>query len=236
MSQFAESINQLYAESLEEREIAFVYFDYSAVIVRSRYGSFAIDLGDEFESDAISEIKSLDFLLITHSHSDHFSKKNIMKIVECTDALVIVEPQVVDELERAISKNRLVIGDSGKTRRKLFKFDDTEITAIMGVHPRPITVFKIDWRELSIFHGGDSGYMAIGSQKVDVAFLPVESPSPTCSPEVALAMVKWLNPKVVIPMQGKEKQMVEFQKLIEEKKPKTKVVIPKQFEVMKISL
>ena len=235
-SDIPEKIRELYSLELGNQNLSFIFFGYSGIICRSKYGAVAIDLGHKYEENRINAIENLDLLLITHSHWDHFNKKNAIKIAEKTGATIVAEPNVADELDGRIPPNKLIVGEPGKKRQTTFKINDTEVTAIMGVHPRPITVYKIVWDGPSIFHGGDSGYMQVGSQKVDVAFLPVGLPSPTCTPEVALAMTKWLKPKIVVPMHGKAKQMTEFVKLVGEARPKTKVVIPELFEPILLSL
>ena len=178
----SDNIHELYLLELGSRDLSFIFFGYSGIICRSKYGVVAIDLGSGYDDSNINAIENLDFLLITHSHWNHFNKKNAIKIVEKTGATIVAEPNVAKELN------------------------------------------------------GDSGYMQVGSQNVDVAFLPVGLPSPTCTPEIALAMTKWLKPKIVIPMHGKAKQMSEFTKLVGETRPRTKVVIPELFEPVLLSL
>jgi L-ascorbate metabolism protein UlaG (beta-lactamase superfamily) len=235
-SDITDKIRELYSIELGSRDLSFIFFGYSGIICRSKYGVVAIDLGDEYEDSKVNAIENLDLLLITHTHWDHFNRKTAIKIVEKTGATIVAEPNVANELEGRIPSDKLLVGEPGKKRQTKFKINNIDVTAIMGVHPRPITVYKIVWDGPSIFHGGDSGYMQVGSQKVDVAFLPVGLPSPTCTPEIALAMTKWLKPKIVIPMHGKAKQMTEFAKLVGEARPRTKVVIPEPFEPVLLSL
>ena len=234
-SRISDTINELYSISLQEREFAFMYFGYAGILLRSKHGSVGIDLAGTMKKEDFDAIIDLDYLLITHKHWDHFNKKNVLRIFEKTNATVFAEPIVASELERRIPTDRLIFADPGEKRKTDFKVGNATVTAAMGVHPCPITVYKIKWNKFTVFHAGDSGYMALGQHKAHVAFLPIGSPSPTCAPEVALAMAKWLKSKIVVGMHGTNKQMIEFTKLMAEKLPKTEVIIPKKYQVTKLS-
>ncbi|MHA1905760.1 MAG: MBL fold metallo-hydrolase [Candidatus Thorarchaeota archaeon] len=231
-----EMIEKFYSLPLQEKELAFIYFGYAGILFRTRNGSVGIDLALGVDVEVIDAIPELDLFLITHKHYDHFNKKIVMRIFEKTTATIIAEPIVAGELAKKIPPDRLIFGEPGEKRQTDFKIGNVTVTAAMGVHPCPITVYKIKWDNLTVFHAGDSGYMALGQHKAHVAFLPIGRPSPTCAPEIALAMAKWLKAKVVVGMHGGAKQMKEFTELMAEKLPKTEVVIPQKFSMTKLSL
>lgn len=111
-----------------------------------------------------------------------------------------------------------------------------KITAFVGVHPRPITLFHIVQNKYSFFHAGDSGYVPIKDYQTDVAFLPTGSPSPSCTAETALQFTLDLRPKISVAMHGNIKQMRKYKELAEEALPEIRVVIPTPYEPIKLTL
>jgi L-ascorbate metabolism protein UlaG (beta-lactamase superfamily) len=146
--------------------------------------------------------------------------------------MVIADPQVVNELEKKIPPDKVKALTSGER----FSVDGFEISAVSGVHPGSITLFKIKFPEFSIFHGGDSGCIPLKDYTADLAFLPTGAPSPSCSPENALEMALDVNPKVVVTMHGNQDQMEKFKALALKEKPDLNVIIPKIGEPQKIIL
>ncbi len=229
-----DAIRELYKLDFDEKEFAFVFLDYSGIIFRSAHGNVCFDPGKMLEKKAIKEIKDLNLVFFTHSHWDHFDLSVARSIVEATETHVIAEEMVFEELVGKIPENRLTHGDPRKLN-KTHQIEGYEVICIRGTHSRPLTQFKVDLGGLRVFHPGDSGYMS-NSKRVDVAFLPTGSPSPTCSPHVALAMAIDIRPKVVVATHGTEKQMVQFNNLMERDMSKTQVIIPEKFKVIRSSV
>ncbi len=228
------AIRELYSIPLVDREFAFVFLDYSGIVFRTASKSVCFDPGMMLKKEAIKEIASLDLTFYTHSHHDHFTESVAKQLFEKTNAHVIAETLVFEELRGKIPENKLTLADVGKLN-KTHTIEGFEVTCIKGTHPRSLTQFKVGLGDVRVFHPGDSGYMS-NSKRVDVAFLPTGSPSPTCSPHVALAMAIGIRPKVVIATHGKEKQMVQFKNLMERDMPKTKVIIPEIHKVITSSV
>ena len=228
------SIKELVTMPLEKNEIAFIYLGYSGVILKTKDKTIAIDMCKmSFESnDQIEDLKDLDLQLNTHTHRDHFDVKTTKRIFEISKAMVIADPQVVKELEKKIPPDKVKALTSGER----FSIDGLEISAVSGVHPGSITLFKIKFPEFSIFHGGDSGCIPLKEYTADLAFLPTGAPSPSCSPENALEMALDVNPKVVVTMHGNQDQMEKFKALALQEKPDLNVIIPKIGEPQKIIL
>ncbi|MGY5874591.1 MAG: MBL fold metallo-hydrolase [Candidatus Thorarchaeota archaeon] len=229
-----DAIRDLYKLSFDKNEFAFVFLDYSGIVFRSAHGNVCFDPGLMLEKKAINEIKELDLVFFTHSHWDHFDLSVARSLVEATETHVIAEEMVFEELVGKIPEDRLTLGDPRKLN-KTHQIEGYEVTCIRGTHSRPLTQFKVDLGGLRVFHPGDSGFMS-NSKRVDVAFLPTGSPSPTCSPHVALAMAIDIRPKVVVATHGKEKQMIQFKELMERDLPKTNVIIPEIHKVIPSSI
>ena len=90
--------------------------------------------------------------------------------------------------------------------------------------------------ELSIFHGGDSGHVPMGGLRADVAIVPTGSPSPSCTPETAVAMIQDLRAKVAIAVHGSKKNLDAFQALAEKEVPETELIIPRTCELVKVAI
>jgi L-ascorbate metabolism protein UlaG (beta-lactamase superfamily) len=208
----ANAIRELYDISINKGEFAFVFLGYSGVVFRTNRNSVCFDPGMMLKKESIKEIASLDLTFYTHSHHDHFTESVAKQLFAKTNAHVVAETLVFEELKDKIPEKKLTYADAGKLSR---------------THPRSLTQFKVSLSDMVVFHPGDSGYMK-NSKRVDIAFLPTGTPSPTCAPDVALAMAKEVRPKVVVATHGTEKQMMQFGKLMERNLPKTHVIIPEE--------
>lgn len=227
-------IRELFSLSVEKNEIAFIYFGYSGILFRTKDNAIAIDICKMcIESDdQIKALKNLDFQLNTHTHRDHFDVETSLKIFEVSGAKVIADPQVVEGLEKELPADKL----KALTLGEKLSIDGLEISAVSGVHPGSITLFKMKWPDFSIFHGGDSGYIPLKDYSADIAFLPTGAPSPSCSPENALKMALDVKPKVIVTMHGNQDQMQKFKTIAIREMPDLNVIIPKLREPTKITL
>ena len=89
---------------------------------------------------------------------------------------------------------------------------------------------------LLVFHAGDSGYVSLKDYQSQVAFLPTGRWSPTSSPENAFKMAVELKPAVVVVMHGSEGQHRKFEKILKEKMPQTKVIIPMPYTAQTLEI
>jgi L-ascorbate metabolism protein UlaG (beta-lactamase superfamily) len=227
-------IKELLTLPVEKNEVIFIYFGYSGVILRTEDKTIAIDMCKMcFEDDdRIEELKNLDLQLNTHTHRDHFDIETTKKIFENSGAMVIADPEVIKGLETQIPPEKM----KGLTSGEKFSISGLEISAVSGVHPGSITLFKIKFPEFSIFHGGDSGCISLKEYTADLAFLPTGAPSPSCSPENALKMALDVNPKVIVTMHGNQDQMEKFKTLALKEMPDLNVIIPKIRGPVKIQM
>jgi len=225
----AENIRKLFASPLGKNEVAFIYLGYSGVIVRASNRTIIIDPADLLRNEEKMALKAADVLLFTHSHGDHYSRKDAIDIFKATGAPVLAEPFIVNGLKGDIPSDKLTSATSGQA----YTFADVVVSAIEGVHFGPINLYQIKIGGLSIFHGGDSGYVPVKDYPADLAFLPTGSPSPTASPEDAFKFASELKPTVVVPIHGSAGESREFEKIVKKEMPGTTVIIPEPY-VLKI--
>jgi len=227
------SFEELFKVSLEKNEIAFIYLGYAGIILKTKDKALAIDLGKKcLNYEDIMAIETLDIQLYSHTHWDHFDVDVTKELFTTTRAKIVAESQVYEELSKTMVSETSVlhIAKPGET----LTINGFEVDTVVGVHPRPICIFRVKWADFSIFHGADSGPVPLENYYADVAFLPTGTPSPTCSPENALKMALDIKPKVIVAMHGTLKQMTKFKTITQKNMPDVKIILPQQNEVMKV--
>ncbi|MFW9855407.1 MAG: MBL fold metallo-hydrolase [Candidatus Thorarchaeota archaeon] len=228
-------IRELYRTQIEENEVCFIYFGWAGILLRTKTKTVAIDLGEKCLSyNHIASIQTLDLQLYSHTHWDHFGRSTTKKLFEVTQAPIVAEPDVAAELTGDIPSHMLTSSKSGEE----VKINGFTIKAVAGVHPRPITVFRVEWDECKLFHGADSGYVPLTEYGADLAFIPTGTPSPSCSPENGLKMVLDIQPRIAVAMHGSKKQMQKFRDLVGknlDRLPNTQVVFAQVHEILSLS-
>ncbi|UCG45888.1 MAG: MBL fold metallo-hydrolase [Candidatus Bathyarchaeota archaeon] len=220
-------IREFFSQSLMKEQVAFLYLGYSGIILRIKDGAIAVDPSNLLGDRALPAFSRLDLLLFTHSHYDHYNRALANKLLENTNAHIVAPKQVAEDLKDRISLDRMTVASHGLK----LDINGFRVTPFEGVHPRPITIYKIEKDAYSIFHAGDSGYSPIEGSSVKLAFLPTGRPSPSCSPENALKFVRDLKPIIAVAMHGTQLQMIKFRKLVEKDTVETSVIIPKEYKI-----
>ena len=232
------SVKELYELELDTREFAFIYLGGAGILLRTKELAIAFDPANLL-SKAESAILSLDFITYSHSHYDHFTLLDAVSLFKHTNARIISEFSMVEELKSKISQDMIISGPP------TFRTADDELTVDLdgaqfkmhrGVHPRQIIQYRVTLGKLRIFHAADSGYWPVGKKKVDVAFIPTGSPSPTCAPAVGLAMVMEIQPKIAVAVHGSERQRRKFKALVESEVPSTTVIIPHKNQLVRLKM
>jgi L-ascorbate metabolism protein UlaG (beta-lactamase superfamily) len=208
-------IREFLSKPLEKDEIAFLYLGYAGVVLR---------LEDKVGNTEIVALSRLDLLAFTHSHTDHYNRARARRILNETDAHIVAQKQVAEDLKGVAPAGRLTVSE----HRKSIRVGGFEVVAIDGVHPRPISVYRISKGRFKVFHGGDSGHCPVKDYPAKLAFLPTGLPSPSCSPESALKFALDLKPHVAVAMHGRPAQMNKFKTLIKKELPGVTVIIPRK--------
>lgn len=230
----AGDIRELFTSSLAENEVAFMFLGYSGVVVRTSKRTIIIDPADLLKAEDLKALKEkgVDLVLITHSHGDHYSPRETLNIFKETGAPVLAERAVALGLEGKIPAGKLISGSPGKT----YTFGEITVNVIQGRHVGPINLYQIKVGGLSIFHGGDSGYVSLKNYLSDLAFLPTGDPSPTASPQGAFNMTSDLKPGVVVAIHGSSGQSKELERKIKEAMPKTAVIIAEPYTAKVVTI
>lgn len=229
----AQSVDELYDTDLGPKEFAFIYAGYASILLRTKTAVVAFDPADLF-SKVKKHIKSLDLITYSHSHYDHYNLSNAVALYKKTEATIISEYSMVDDLRKKIPSEKVLSGpeEFQGMSSSSFKVNGIQVKLHRGVHPRQIFQLRVSIGRLKVFHAADSGYWPVGKQKVDVAFLPTGMPSPTCHPGVALAMAMDTKPTFAVAVHGDKKQRKKFKDLVEHELPDTTVVIPQENELV----
>lgn len=155
-----------------------------------------------------------DYILVTHSHYDHFSKEDIDKIK--TDGTKIIGPA---DVAKELGKNTVAMSPNQE-----ITIDRLKIKAIPAYninkkyHPRANNWvgYVITLSDgTSIYHAGDTDFIPeMKSLKVDIALLPV-SGTYVMTADEAIQAANTFQPKIVIPMHygtivGSEKDAERF--------------------------
>lgn len=233
-TKMTEEIKNLFGYVLGDKEIAFQYLGYSGVILKTSEGAIIIDPADRLRTEEMKSLTpgSVNLILFTHNHYDHFNHGSTVSLFRATGAPLLAEPAVAADLRNAIPKNKLSVASV----EELYKKDNISIKAIKGTHVGPILLYHISIGKITIFHGGDSDYVPLQGLKAEVAFLPAGEPSPTASPQAAFRMASELEPKVVVAIHGSQRQNKELENLIHQKWPDLKVIIPAPYSINRVKL
>ncbi|MFX0212271.1 MAG: MBL fold metallo-hydrolase [Candidatus Hodarchaeota archaeon] len=230
-----ETVKSLYSLELADNEIAFIFLGYSGILLRSKNLAIAIDPGRRsLDQSEISAIKHLDLLFFTHNHWDHYCNDVALQIIKQTGAHVIADVISSEELKKSVPPNKITVGDSGSSE-KSYKVEGHEIVALRGVHVGPTTKYLVNLGKIKVFHGADSGYWRHKGISAEIAFVPTGTAT-TCSPEVALAMVVNLQPKLAVPIHGNKQDMKQFKVLMDKVIPEIEVIVPEKFKLIKTSI
>jgi L-ascorbate metabolism protein UlaG (beta-lactamase superfamily) len=223
----ADEIGRFFASPLQKNELAVFYLDASGFIIRSLDQTVVIDPAGMLKDDEVAALKAVNLVVFTHDHLDHFSSGKTQDIFKATAAPVLAEPKVVNKLKGKIPADKLVSAAHGKT----YTLGDIDAKAIQGIHRGPIMLYQIKMDGITLFHGGDSGYVSLKDYPAQVAIVPVGGMSPTASPENAYKMVADVKPDVAITMHGSDKQKRQFEQEVKEAMPQTAVLMMASFTV-----
>lgn len=230
----AKSVDDLYESDLSPSELAFIYAGYAGILLRTKGTVIALDPTNLF-SKVKKHIRSLDLITYSHSHFDHYHLGDAVALQKKTDATIISDYTMVEELRTRIPSEKVLSGPElfqGVRDGPKFKLNGIRVEMHRGVHPRQLVQFRVSIGRLKIFHAADSGYWPVGKGKIDVAFLPTGAPSPTCHPAVGLAMAMDMKPTFAVAVHGDTEERLKFRDLVERELPDTTVIIPQLNELV----
>jgi L-ascorbate metabolism protein UlaG (beta-lactamase superfamily) len=153
------------------------------------------------------DIEALDYILVSHGHSDHFA--DVVKLAKKTGATVVSTFELVTFTQSRGAKNGHGMNIGGAY---VFDFGRVKLTPALhtgsiegddGSHTTDPAGFLISLNGgQRIYHAGDTALimdMQLLHGSVDVAILPIGD-NFTMGPEDAARAVEMIEPEVVIPM------------------------------------
>ena len=156
----------------------------------------------------VNPIEKADFILITHSHSDHFSKRDIEQVA--TEDTVIIGPKsVVSKLK---GYNTRVVQPSKEYQVNGLSFHTVPAynisKHIVGIRPHPPQkgfvgyIIEIDGQR--IYHPGDTDVIPelLSLTDIDLAMIPIGSENGlfTMSTPEAIGLINQIRPRAVLPI------------------------------------
>lgn len=143
-----------------------------------------------------------DYIFITHSHSDHFSIKDILKIAD-QNTVFCVSESVFSELKTY--KNKFLMKPYDKIKVDAFSVEAVPAYNIIKTkfHPRSdnnLGYLLTDTNGFKIYHTGDTELIPeMNDIYADLLFLPLGQVYTMNSVEDAVALVKIVKAKYVFP-------------------------------------
>lgn len=185
----------------------------------------------------LSDVKDIDFILVTHDHFDHLGQA--VEIAQESKSMVVGMVETVAKLqnEMSVPPEQIVNGGFGMNIGGTSDLGGIKVTMTQAFHSSMtgsacgmIVTLENGKR---IYHAGDTGIFATMATlgelyPLDLALLPVGSCF-TMDPLQAAHALTLLKPKAVIPMHFQTFPILEpdasgFESLAKEKAPNVKVV------------
>lgn len=165
------------------------------------------------------ESKDADYIFITHSHYDHFSEKDILKIKKENTKIIITEDLFEKVKELNFKENKIIIIEQNNE----YLIDKIKINTIPAYntnkkfHPKENNwvgyIFNIE--NIKIYIAGDTDITDENKNlECDIAFVPIGG-TYTMDKKEAAELINIIKPKYVIPthygsLVGKKEDVEEF--------------------------
>jgi len=185
-----------------------------------------------------ADITKSDLILVTHGHFDHAADAG--SISKSTGGVIVGMPETVSQLkaDSGLPDENIILGGMGMNIGGTVVVDGISVTMTQAFHSSETGspcgyIVKLE-DGTTIYHAGDTGIF--GSMQIlgdiysiDVALLPIGSVF-TMDPVQAVAALKLLKPKKVIPMHFKTFPILEqdadaFIELAGKETPEVEVIV-----------
>jgi len=209
-------------------KVAFLWFNsYSGVTIRTPSKTLVVDPA---EVDP-GIFKTVDAILITHDHYDHFDEAFVRDLHNRTRCLVVADSTSTRRLRGIVAPDKLREARVGSE----LKIDNVAVRAEGFRHPAatPVSFLITTEDGVKIYHTGDSlpfpEMKRIGERAApDIVFCTVGAPAPGASPKTGVEIVKMVQPKVAVPYHAPAADFTRFAEILSREAPKVRCVILKQ--------
>ena len=171
------------------------------------------------------EMHDADIIFCTHSHYDHFSEEDILKIKKGTTKLVITEDCMIKAMTLGFYKEEILIVEPNKQ----YVIDGIEFETINAYnidkkyHPKENlwVGYILNINKIRYYIAGDTDITQENKKvKCDVAFLPIGGIY-TMNFKEAASLANTIKPKIAVPTHygeivGRTEDVAVFEKLLNE--------------------
>jgi L-ascorbate metabolism protein UlaG (beta-lactamase superfamily) len=220
----------------EKNEVLFVWFNhYAGVTVKTPSKTIVVDPVDVKSKN----FTSVDAVLISHEHYDHFDPSLISEIHKQTQCLVVADQTSAKRLRNIIPAEKLSEVKAGDE----VKIGNVSVKAEKCNHPpaaTPISFIITSEDKVKIFHTADSlpfqEMAALGEkEKFDLVFCTVGI-APGTSPQTGAEIARLTKPKIAVPYHtGSAADQKRFAEILKRELPNTNCLIPEVGKIYQVS-
>lgn len=174
----------------------------------------------------IDGIEKADYILLTHSHPDHFSLKDIKKILKPTTKIIcskgVLNKLKVIENKIQVVKPNDMLKLEGLEIETVAAYNTKSVFLWIKAHPKSKEnvgfILTLD-NGIRIYHAGDTDYIPEleNISNINLALVPIGGDNLTMNVEEAAKIINEINPNMVVPMHYEIKNVNEinrFQELV----------------------
>jgi len=220
----------------EKNEVLFVWFNhYAGVTFKTPSKTIVVDPVDVKPKN----FTSVDAVLISHEHYDHFDPSLISEIHKQTKCLVVADQTSAKRLRNVIPAEKLSEVKAGDE----VKIGNVSVKAEKCNHPpaaTPISFIITSEDNVKIFHTADSlpfpEMAALGEkEKFDLVFCTVGI-APGTSPQTGAEIARLTKPKIAVPYHtGSAADQKRFAEILKRELPNTNCLIPEVGKIYQVS-
>ena len=177
---------------------------------------------DPFKID--KEFHDADLIFITHSHYDHYSEEDILRVKKENTKIILTKDILEKPLQLGCNKESILAVEPNKD----YEIDNIKFTTIPSYnvnkqfHPKSNNWvgYIIDFDNTKYYIAGDTDITEENQNvKCDIAFIPVGG-TYTVNYIEAAELTNKIHPKIVIPIHygsivGTKQDAIEFKKLLD---------------------
>ena len=170
------------------------------------------------------DFNDADLIFITHSHFDHYSEEDILKVKKQNTKIILTNDIVDNAMNLGFDKDDILVVEPNKE----YEIDNIKFSTIPAYninkqfHPRANNWvgYIIDLDKTKYYIAGDTDITEENKKvKCDVAFIPIGGTYTVTYTEAA-ELINIIRPKIVVPIHygdivGNKQDAIEFEKLLD---------------------